>query len=147
VSTMPPGIYCPMEFWSKGENQNIQVDFLLPTGIYLNLSVSCNASLGTIKQVTALFHSHLCNSWSKRSTWGKRCWILTWCMLGFFCIALRPFLVPCCESSSFVTASAICQTHISPLRLPAAGCWCQWCRARFSGYPSSLGMKLRVTTE
>uniref|UniRef100_A0A669QZD4 Phosphatidylinositol 4,5-bisphosphate 3-kinase catalytic subunit delta isoform n=1 Tax=Phasianus colchicus TaxID=9054 RepID=A0A669QZD4_PHACC len=48
---MPPGIYCPMEFWSKGENQNIQVDFLLPTGIYLNLSVPCNASLGTIKQV------------------------------------------------------------------------------------------------
>lgn len=50
---MPPGIYCPTEFWSKGENQNIQVDFLLPTGIYLNLSVPCNASLGTIKQVTA----------------------------------------------------------------------------------------------
>ncbi|KGL78302.1 Phosphatidylinositol 4,5-bisphosphate 3-kinase catalytic subunit delta isoform, partial [Tinamus guttatus] len=50
-SRMPPGIYCPVEFWSKGENQNIQVDFLLPTGIYLNLSVSCNASLGTIKQV------------------------------------------------------------------------------------------------
>ncbi|NXE10361.1 PK3CD kinase, partial [Lophotis ruficrista] len=48
---MPPGIYCPVEFWSKGENQNIQVDFLLPTGIYLRLSVSCNASLGTIKQV------------------------------------------------------------------------------------------------
>ncbi|XP_039583710.1 phosphatidylinositol 4,5-bisphosphate 3-kinase catalytic subunit delta isoform isoform X3 [Passer montanus] len=48
---MPPGIYCPTEFWSKGENQNIQVDFLLPTGIYLNLSVPCNASLGTIKQV------------------------------------------------------------------------------------------------
>uniref|UniRef100_A0A8C4U3Y7 phosphatidylinositol-4,5-bisphosphate 3-kinase n=1 Tax=Falco tinnunculus TaxID=100819 RepID=A0A8C4U3Y7_FALTI len=48
---MPPGIYCPTEFWAKGENQNIQVDFLLPTGIYLNLSVSCNASLGTIKQV------------------------------------------------------------------------------------------------
>uniref|UniRef100_A0A669QWP9 Phosphatidylinositol 4,5-bisphosphate 3-kinase catalytic subunit delta isoform n=1 Tax=Phasianus colchicus TaxID=9054 RepID=A0A669QWP9_PHACC len=51
MSRMPPGIYCPMEFWSKGENQNIQVDFLLPTGIYLNLSVPCNASLGTIKQV------------------------------------------------------------------------------------------------
>uniref|UniRef100_A0A669QWI5 Phosphatidylinositol 4,5-bisphosphate 3-kinase catalytic subunit delta isoform n=1 Tax=Phasianus colchicus TaxID=9054 RepID=A0A669QWI5_PHACC len=51
LSRMPPGIYCPMEFWSKGENQNIQVDFLLPTGIYLNLSVPCNASLGTIKQV------------------------------------------------------------------------------------------------
>uniref|UniRef100_A0A669QWM7 Phosphatidylinositol 4,5-bisphosphate 3-kinase catalytic subunit delta isoform n=1 Tax=Phasianus colchicus TaxID=9054 RepID=A0A669QWM7_PHACC len=54
LNRMPPGIYCPMEFWSKGENQNIQVDFLLPTGIYLNLSVPCNASLGTIKQVTAL---------------------------------------------------------------------------------------------
>ncbi|TRZ19456.1 hypothetical protein HGM15179_007659 [Zosterops borbonicus] len=51
VSRMPPGIYCPTDFWSKGENQNIQVDFLLPTGIYLNLSVPCNASLGTIKQV------------------------------------------------------------------------------------------------
>uniref|UniRef100_A0A8C2YBK8 phosphatidylinositol-4,5-bisphosphate 3-kinase n=1 Tax=Coturnix japonica TaxID=93934 RepID=A0A8C2YBK8_COTJA len=51
LSRMPPGIYCPMEFWSKGENQNIQVDFLLPTGIYLNLSVPCNASLGAIKQV------------------------------------------------------------------------------------------------
>ncbi|XP_067423455.1 phosphatidylinositol 4,5-bisphosphate 3-kinase catalytic subunit delta isoform isoform X2 [Emydura macquarii macquarii] len=48
---MPPGIYCPVEFWSQEENQNIHVDFLLPTGIYLNLSVSCNASLGTIKQV------------------------------------------------------------------------------------------------
>lgn len=54
MSRMPPGIYCPTEFWSKGENQNIQVDFLLPTGIYLNLSVPCNASLDTIKQVRAL---------------------------------------------------------------------------------------------
>lgn len=51
MSRMPPGIYCPVEFWSKEGNQNIQVDFLLPTGIYLNLSVSCHASLGTIKQV------------------------------------------------------------------------------------------------
>uniref|UniRef100_A0A8D0HNY0 phosphatidylinositol-4,5-bisphosphate 3-kinase n=1 Tax=Sphenodon punctatus TaxID=8508 RepID=A0A8D0HNY0_SPHPU len=48
---MPPGIYCPVEFWSNEENQNIQVDFLLPTGIYLSLPISCNASLGTIKQV------------------------------------------------------------------------------------------------
>ncbi|XP_042336329.1 phosphatidylinositol 4,5-bisphosphate 3-kinase catalytic subunit delta isoform [Sceloporus undulatus] len=48
---MPPGIYCPVEFWSKEANQSIQVDFLLPTGIYLPLSVSCNATLGTIKQV------------------------------------------------------------------------------------------------
>uniref|UniRef100_A0A674K3M6 Phosphatidylinositol 4,5-bisphosphate 3-kinase catalytic subunit delta isoform n=1 Tax=Terrapene triunguis TaxID=2587831 RepID=A0A674K3M6_9SAUR len=56
---MPPGIYCPVEFWSKEENQTIQVDFLLPTGIYLNLSVSCNASLGTIKQVPAFTYEPL----------------------------------------------------------------------------------------
>lgn len=61
-----------MEFWSKGENQNIQVDFLLPTGIYLNLSVSCNASLGTIKQVTALFRSLIYNSWDKESVLGEQ---------------------------------------------------------------------------
>uniref|UniRef100_A0A803TGZ9 phosphatidylinositol-4,5-bisphosphate 3-kinase n=1 Tax=Anolis carolinensis TaxID=28377 RepID=A0A803TGZ9_ANOCA len=48
---MLPGIYCPVEFWSKEANQSIQVDFLLPTGIYLTLSVSCNATLGTIKQL------------------------------------------------------------------------------------------------
>lgn len=71
MSRMPPGIYCPVEFWSKGENQNIQVDFLLPTGIYLNLSVSCNASLGTIKQVTAFFHSLICNSWNEESVLGE----------------------------------------------------------------------------
>ncbi|XP_060115269.1 phosphatidylinositol 4,5-bisphosphate 3-kinase catalytic subunit delta isoform isoform X2 [Heteronotia binoei] len=47
---MPPGIYCPLEFWSQA-NRNIEVDFLLPTGIYLRLPVSCNASLGVIKQV------------------------------------------------------------------------------------------------
>uniref|UniRef100_A0A670J8S5 phosphatidylinositol-4,5-bisphosphate 3-kinase n=1 Tax=Podarcis muralis TaxID=64176 RepID=A0A670J8S5_PODMU len=48
---MPPGIACPVEFWSKEANQSIQVDFLLPTGIYLTLSISCNASLNTIKQM------------------------------------------------------------------------------------------------
>ena len=111
MSRMPPGIYCPMEFWSKGENQNIQVDFLLPTGIYLNLSVSCNASLGTIKQVTALFHSLICNLLERGvCSWGapgEMCWVLTRCKLGFFCIALRQFLVTQYESHSFVTASAI----------------------------------------
>jgi len=69
---MPPGIYCPMEFWSKGENQNIQVDFLLPTGIYLNLSVPCNASLDTIKQVTALV-TLICSFLQKESVLGRNC--------------------------------------------------------------------------
>ncbi|KAM9299148.1 phosphatidylinositol 4,5-bisphosphate 3-kinase catalytic subunit delta isoform [Gastrophryne carolinensis] len=48
---MPPGVYCPVDFWAKEEKQNILVDFLLPTGIYLNFSVPCNASLGNIKKL------------------------------------------------------------------------------------------------
>ncbi|XP_044307434.1 phosphatidylinositol 4,5-bisphosphate 3-kinase catalytic subunit delta isoform-like [Varanus komodoensis] len=48
---MTLGIYCPIEFWSKEANQSIQVDFLLPTGIYLTLPVSCNVTWGTIKLV------------------------------------------------------------------------------------------------
>uniref|UniRef100_A0A8D2AVX8 Phosphatidylinositol 4,5-bisphosphate 3-kinase catalytic subunit delta isoform n=1 Tax=Sciurus vulgaris TaxID=55149 RepID=A0A8D2AVX8_SCIVU len=48
---MPPGVDCPMEFWTKEENQSVVVDFLLPTGVYLNFPVSRNANLSTIKQV------------------------------------------------------------------------------------------------
>ncbi|XP_012891283.1 PREDICTED: phosphatidylinositol 4,5-bisphosphate 3-kinase catalytic subunit delta isoform-like isoform X1 [Dipodomys ordii] len=40
-----------MEFWTKEENQSVMVDFLLPTGVYLNFPVSRNANLSTIKQV------------------------------------------------------------------------------------------------
>ncbi|XP_063797934.1 phosphatidylinositol 4,5-bisphosphate 3-kinase catalytic subunit delta isoform [Pseudophryne corroboree] len=48
---MPPGVYCPVDFWAKEEKQNISVDFLLPTGIYLNFPVPCSASLGNIKKL------------------------------------------------------------------------------------------------
>uniref|UniRef100_A0ABM5EKJ9 phosphatidylinositol-4,5-bisphosphate 3-kinase n=1 Tax=Pogona vitticeps TaxID=103695 RepID=A0ABM5EKJ9_9SAUR len=48
---MTLGIYCPVEFWSKETNQSIPVDFLLPTGIFLTLPVSCHATLHTIKKV------------------------------------------------------------------------------------------------
>ncbi|XP_036316808.1 phosphatidylinositol 4,5-bisphosphate 3-kinase catalytic subunit delta isoform isoform X4 [Pipistrellus kuhlii] len=48
---MPPGVDCPMEFWANEENQSVAVDFLLPTGVYLNFPVSRNASLSTIKKV------------------------------------------------------------------------------------------------
>ncbi|XP_075459685.1 phosphatidylinositol 4,5-bisphosphate 3-kinase catalytic subunit delta isoform [Ascaphus truei] len=48
---MPPGVYCPVDFWAKEEKQSIAVDFLLPTGIYLNFSVPCSASLGNIKKL------------------------------------------------------------------------------------------------
>ncbi|XP_055966950.1 phosphatidylinositol 4,5-bisphosphate 3-kinase catalytic subunit delta isoform isoform X2 [Sorex fumeus] len=48
---MPPGVDCPMEFWTKEESQNIAVDFLLPTGVYLNFPVSRNANLSSIKKV------------------------------------------------------------------------------------------------
>ncbi|XP_032088182.1 phosphatidylinositol 4,5-bisphosphate 3-kinase catalytic subunit delta isoform isoform X2 [Thamnophis elegans] len=44
-------MHCPPEFWSKESNYDIYVDFLLPTGIYLPLSVSCHASLATIKEL------------------------------------------------------------------------------------------------
>lgn len=40
-----------MEFWAKEENQSVAVDFLLPTGVYLNFPVSRNANLSTIKKV------------------------------------------------------------------------------------------------
>lgn len=40
-----------MEFWTKEENQSVAVDFLLPTGVYLNFPVSRNANLSTIKKV------------------------------------------------------------------------------------------------
>uniref|UniRef100_A0A8D0PPH8 phosphatidylinositol-4,5-bisphosphate 3-kinase n=1 Tax=Sus scrofa TaxID=9823 RepID=A0A8D0PPH8_PIG len=45
------GVDCPMEFWTKEENQSVDVDFLLPTGVYLNFPVSRNANLSTIKKV------------------------------------------------------------------------------------------------
>lgn len=48
---MPPGVYCPVDFWAKEENKKILVDFLLPTGIYLSFPVPCNASLGNIKKL------------------------------------------------------------------------------------------------
>ncbi|XP_063292710.1 phosphatidylinositol 4,5-bisphosphate 3-kinase catalytic subunit delta isoform isoform X1 [Pelobates fuscus] len=48
---MPPGVYCPVDFWAKEEKQNISVDFLLPNGIYLNFWVPCNANLGNIKKL------------------------------------------------------------------------------------------------
>ncbi|KAI5139227.1 phosphatidylinositol 4,5-bisphosphate 3-kinase catalytic subunit delta isoform isoform X1 [Manis pentadactyla] len=60
---MPPGVDCPMEFWTKEESQNVAVDFLLPTGVYLNFPVSRNANLSAIKkelwhraQYEPLFH-------------------------------------------------------------------------------------------
>ncbi|KAG8568347.1 hypothetical protein GDO81_013964 [Engystomops pustulosus] len=48
---MPPGVYCPVDFWAKEEKQSILVDFLLPSGIYLNFPVPCSASLGNIKKL------------------------------------------------------------------------------------------------
>lgn len=40
-----------MEFWADEESQSVAVDFLLPTGVYLNFPVSRNANLSTIKKV------------------------------------------------------------------------------------------------
>ncbi|KAM5247759.1 phosphatidylinositol 4,5-bisphosphate 3-kinase catalytic subunit delta isoform 3-T3 [Ctenodactylus gundi] len=48
---MPPGVDCPMDFWTAEESQSVAVDFLLPTGVYLNFPVPRSANLSAIKQV------------------------------------------------------------------------------------------------
>ncbi|KAJ8259681.1 hypothetical protein GJAV_G00172210 [Gymnothorax javanicus] len=47
---MPPGVHIMLDIWET-ESQQIQVDFLLPTGIYLNLSVPRSDTISTIKKM------------------------------------------------------------------------------------------------
>ncbi|XP_035243684.1 phosphatidylinositol 4,5-bisphosphate 3-kinase catalytic subunit delta isoform [Anguilla anguilla] len=47
---MPPGVHSMLDIW-EDESQQIQVDFLLPTGIYLSLPVSRNDTIGSIKKM------------------------------------------------------------------------------------------------
>ncbi|KAI1890828.1 hypothetical protein AGOR_G00157630 [Albula goreensis] len=46
---MPPGVHTMPDIW-EGESQQIQVDFLLPTGIYLCIAVSRNDTISAIKK-------------------------------------------------------------------------------------------------
>ncbi|XP_051787384.1 phosphatidylinositol 4,5-bisphosphate 3-kinase catalytic subunit delta isoform isoform X4 [Erpetoichthys calabaricus] len=48
---MPPGMYFILENWEEEASQDVQIDFLLPTGIYLSLSVSRNSTIEAIKEI------------------------------------------------------------------------------------------------
>lgn len=64
---MHPGIYGMLEEWEDGD-QEINMDFLLPTGIFLKFPVSRNDTIKHIKEVKkifeicAFFRSGLCFS-------------------------------------------------------------------------------------
>ncbi|XP_069039831.1 phosphatidylinositol 4,5-bisphosphate 3-kinase catalytic subunit delta isoform isoform X1 [Lepisosteus oculatus] len=47
---MPPGVSCMQDFWEEAESPEIRVDFLLPTGVYLNFSVPRSATIANIKK-------------------------------------------------------------------------------------------------
>lgn len=64
MGTMPPGIHYHQDFWSDDENREVEVEFLLPTGIYLNFCVPSSSSIKVIKallwqqaQQQPLFHT------------------------------------------------------------------------------------------
>ncbi|KAK6472347.1 phosphatidylinositol 4,5-bisphosphate 3-kinase catalytic subunit delta isoform-like [Huso huso] len=61
---MPPGVQWVQDIWEEEENPEIDLDFLLPTGIYLRFPVLRSATIGAIKkhvwkraQSEPLFHS------------------------------------------------------------------------------------------
>lgn len=49
---MPPGKYGMQEEWEKEWDQQIGMEFLLPTGIYLKFPVSPNDTIKSIKKVS-----------------------------------------------------------------------------------------------
>lgn len=51
---MPPGKYGMQGEWEKEGVQEIMMDFLLPTGIFLKFPVSPNDTIKNIKRVCAL---------------------------------------------------------------------------------------------
>ncbi|XP_078413939.1 phosphatidylinositol 4,5-bisphosphate 3-kinase catalytic subunit delta isoform isoform X1 [Cetorhinus maximus] len=48
---MPPGIHYHQDFWSEDENPDVEVEFLLPTGIYLNFFVPRSSTIKYIKKL------------------------------------------------------------------------------------------------
>ena len=51
---MPPGKYGMQEEWEQKGDQEINMDFLLPTGIFLKFPVSRNDTIKNIKKVHVL---------------------------------------------------------------------------------------------
>uniref|UniRef100_A0A8C2DJS4 phosphatidylinositol-4,5-bisphosphate 3-kinase n=1 Tax=Cyprinus carpio TaxID=7962 RepID=A0A8C2DJS4_CYPCA len=48
---MPPGVYGMQDVWEREDRQQITMEFLLPTGIYLNFPVACSDTISTIKKM------------------------------------------------------------------------------------------------
>ena len=53
---MPPGKYGMEEEWEAEGSADIMVDFLLPTGIFLEFPVSRNDTIADIKKVGPSVH-------------------------------------------------------------------------------------------
>uniref|UniRef100_A0A671TB94 Phosphatidylinositol 4,5-bisphosphate 3-kinase catalytic subunit delta isoform n=1 Tax=Sinocyclocheilus anshuiensis TaxID=1608454 RepID=A0A671TB94_9TELE len=48
---MPPGVYGMQDVWEREGWQQVNMEFLLPTGIYLNFPVTCSDTISTIKKM------------------------------------------------------------------------------------------------
>ncbi|XP_042199582.1 phosphatidylinositol 4,5-bisphosphate 3-kinase catalytic subunit delta isoform isoform X2 [Callorhinchus milii] len=48
---MPPGMQYHQDLWSEDENPDVEVEFLLPTGIYLNFYVPRSSTISYIKKL------------------------------------------------------------------------------------------------
>uniref|UniRef100_A0A673J2X5 phosphatidylinositol-4,5-bisphosphate 3-kinase n=1 Tax=Sinocyclocheilus rhinocerous TaxID=307959 RepID=A0A673J2X5_9TELE len=48
---MPPGVYGMQDVWEREGRQQVNMEFLLPTGIYLNFPVACSDTISTIKKM------------------------------------------------------------------------------------------------
>uniref|UniRef100_A0A8C2E6W8 phosphatidylinositol-4,5-bisphosphate 3-kinase n=1 Tax=Cyprinus carpio TaxID=7962 RepID=A0A8C2E6W8_CYPCA len=48
---MPPGVYGMQDVWEREGRQQVNMEFLLPTGIYLNFPVACSETISTIKKM------------------------------------------------------------------------------------------------
>ncbi|MBN3326200.1 PK3CD kinase, partial [Atractosteus spatula] len=58
---MPPGVSYIQDVWEEAESPEVQVDFLLPTGVYLNFPVPRSATIANIKKLyfIAFFAKHV----------------------------------------------------------------------------------------
>lgn len=48
---MPPGFYGMQDVWDREGPQQVNMEFLLPTGIYLSFPVARSDTISTIKKV------------------------------------------------------------------------------------------------
>ncbi|XP_056589276.1 phosphatidylinositol 4,5-bisphosphate 3-kinase catalytic subunit delta isoform [Triplophysa dalaica] len=48
---MPPGVFGMQDVWEREGRQQVNMEFLLPTGIYLSFPVACSDTISTIKKM------------------------------------------------------------------------------------------------